>query len=120
MTVSQDHKELRTPIPWRTDFSGERGLLLVSGTVHRIKDVFFALVQSEFGDLFMVSPAALSRSCCECYRVCDDLQVHLDCAGTTVNNLRVKYFDTVPTATSLCISKLGLLFTASEFGNQCV
>ena len=47
-------------------------------------------------------------------------QVHLDCAGTTVNNLRVRYFDTIPVANALCISKNGLLFAASEFSNQYV
>ena len=33
---------------------GERGILLVSSAVHKIKDVFFALVQSELGDVYMV------------------------------------------------------------------
>lgn len=32
--------------------------------------------------------------------------------------LKIKYFDTVPVATSLCILKSGFLFVASEFGNQ--
>lgn len=32
--------------------------------------------------------------------------------------LKIKYFDTVPVAASLCILKSGFLFVASEFGNQ--
>lgn len=32
--------------------------------------------------------------------------------------LKIKYFDTVPVASSLCILKSGFLFVASEFGNQ--
>lgn len=35
-----------------------------------------------------------------------------------VENVKIKYFDTVPVATSLCILKSGFLFVASEFGNQ--
>ena len=37
-----------------------------------------------------------------------------------VKALKIKYFDTVPIAASLCILKSGFLFVASEFGNQCV
>lgn len=38
----------------------------------------------------------------------------------TVKSLKIKYFDTVPVAISLCILKSGFLFVASEFGNQFV
>ena len=37
-----------------------------------------------------------------------------------VKALKIKYFDTIPVAASLCILKSGFLFAASEFGNQCV
>ena len=37
-----------------------------------------------------------------------------------VKALKIKYFDTVPVASSLCILKSGFLFVASEFGNQYV
>ncbi len=32
--------------------------------------------------------------------------------------VKIKYFDTVPVASGLCILKSGFLFVASEFGNQ--
>jgi len=35
-----------------------------------------------------------------------------------VKAVKIKYFDTVPIASSLCILKSGYLFVASEFGNQ--
>ena len=35
-----------------------------------------------------------------------------------MKSLKVKYFDTIPVASSLCILKSGFLFAASEFGNQ--
>ena len=37
-----------------------------------------------------------------------------------VKTVKIKYFDTVPVAISLCILKSGFLFVASEFGNQYV
>ena len=37
-----------------------------------------------------------------------------------VRALKIKYFDTVPIASSLCILKSGFLFVAAEFGNQYV
>ena len=35
-----------------------------------------------------------------------------------VTEIRIKYFDTVPVAASMCVLKTGFLFSASEFGNQ--
>ena len=35
-----------------------------------------------------------------------------------VTEIRIKYFDTVPVAASMCVLKTGFLFCASEFGNQ--
>lgn len=32
--------------------------------------------------------------------------------------MTIKYFDTVPVASSLCVLKSGYLFVASEFGDQ--
>ena len=60
---------------------------------------FFFLVQTEDGDLFKVT---------------------IDHEEEEVKALRIKYFDTVPVASSLCILKSGFLFVASEFSNQCV
>ena len=35
-----------------------------------------------------------------------------------VTEVRIKYFDTLPVASALCVLKTGFLFVASEFGNQ--
>lgn len=35
-----------------------------------------------------------------------------------VTEIRLKYFDTVPVASSMCVLKSGFLFIAAEFGNQ--
>lgn len=58
---------------------------------------FFFLLQSEEGDLYKVT---------------------IDHVDEDVERVKIKYFDTVPVATSLCILKSGFLFVASEFGNQ--
>ena len=57
---------------------------------------FFFLLQSEEGDLFKVT---------------------IDHDEEEVQSLKIKYFDTVPVASSLCILKSGFLFVGSEFGN---
>ena len=58
---------------------------------------FFFLLQSEDGDLFKVT---------------------VEHEGEDVRALKIKYFDTVPVAQSLCVLKSGYLFVASEFGDQ--
>ena len=68
--------------------------------VQREQRVFFCLLQSEDGDLFKV-----------------DLIPSDDDPGTVVE-IQLKYFDTVPVAKSLCISRNGLLFLCSDFGDH--
>jgi len=91
--------ELRIPIPRRKGVCEDpnRKRYITCGVMHKMRGAFFFLLQSEDGDLFKVG---------------------LDYEGEVVARLRVKYFDTVPIATSLCILKSGFLFVASENGNQ--
>ncbi|CAF4390908.1 unnamed protein product, partial [Adineta steineri] len=35
-----------------------------------------------------------------------------------VTEIRLKYFDTVPVASAMCVLRTGFLFIASEFGNH--
>jgi len=64
-------------------------------------------LQSEEGDLFKVTLEYETIK-----------QVDADDAFVEVKALKIKYFDTVPVASGLCILKSGFLFVASEFGNQ--
>jgi splicing factor 3B subunit 3 len=64
-----------------------------------LQGAFFFLLQSEDGDLYKVT---------------------IEHEDEEVRSLKIKYFDTVPVASSLCILKSGFLFAASEFGNQFV
>ena len=96
----QGHVEVRTPLPRRADMPNERGLLITTGTVHKQKGLFFFMIQSELGDIYKVT---------------------LDISPSepkVVKNVIVTVFDSVQVATNLCITKTGLLFVASEFGNH--
>lgn len=98
-----EQEELRIPIPRRAQplEDPKRGIIIVASAVHRMrvdkKTQFFFLLQSEEGDLYKVT---------------------MDHQEGVVNGLTIKYFDTIPIATSLCILKSGFLFVANEFGNQ--
>ncbi|KAJ6449792.1 CPSF A subunit region-domain-containing protein [Mycena sanguinolenta] len=87
----------RIPIPRREGTSMDRGLLIVSAVMHKMKNEFFFLLQSELGDLYKVT---------------------VEHSDDEVHSLKIKYFDTVPVSTSLCVLRSGFLFVASEFGNQ--
>ncbi|KAJ7485181.1 CPSF A subunit region-domain-containing protein [Mycena galericulata] len=77
----------RVSIPRRKQHTS-RGLLIVAATMHKMKDGFFFLLQSEVGDLYKVT---------------------LDYTDLVVHALKIKYFGTVP---------VSYLFAASEFGDQ--
>ncbi|KAL8746192.1 MAG: hypothetical protein Q9190_001745 [Brigantiaea leucoxantha] len=82
----------------------ERKRFITAGVMHKMRGAFFFLLQSEDGDLFKVTLDMVED---------DNGQVTGE-----VKKLRIKYFDTVPIASSLCILKSGFLFVASEIGNH--
>ncbi|KAJ3923468.1 CPSF A subunit region-domain-containing protein [Lentinula edodes] len=94
-----DAPQHRVPIPRRKHplDNRDRGMLIVSAVMHKMKGAFFFLVQNEDGDLFKVT---------------------IEHEDEEVKSLKIKYFDTVPVASSLCILKSGFLFVASEFSNH--
>lgn len=92
-----DHEEISCAIPRRLETGSERGLVIVSFAVHRMKDFFFILIQSEFGDIY---------------------KVELTHEEGIVREIVCRYFDTVPVANALCVLKSGYLFVAAEFGNH--
>lgn len=94
---NQNHPDVRAVIPRREDLPAERGVLIVSATMHKQKSMFFFLLQTEYGDIFKVT---------------------LDHDNDRVSELKIKYFDTIPVTSSLCVLKSGFLFAASEFGNH--
>eukprot|EP00899_Mesostigma_viride_P018486 jgi/Mesvir1/26639/Mv20046-RA.2 len=94
---NQEHADVRALIPRHPDLPGDRSVLIVSWAMHRQKSFFFFLVQSEYGDLYKVT---------------------LTYEEEVVSDLTIKYFDTIPVATALCVLRMGFLFAASEFGNH--
>ncbi|KAI8974178.1 CPSF A subunit region-domain-containing protein [Trametes punicea] len=94
-----DAPQHRVPIPRRGyPFQDEEhGLIVTAAVMHKMKGAFFFLLQSEEGDLYKVT---------------------IEHDEQDVKALKIKYFDTVPVASSLCILKSGFLFVASEFGNH--
>lgn len=97
---NQGHVEVRAAVPRRHNLPVSRGVLIVTGTVHKQKDLYFFMVQSELGDLYKVS-LVLSPT---------DRKV--------VADVVISVFDAIQPANGLCITKTGLLFAASEFGNH--
>lgn len=99
----------RVPIPRRQGATEDpqRKRTIVSGVMHKLKGnagAFFFLLQTEDGDLFKVT-----------------LDMSEDEEGNItgeVARMKIKYFDTIPVATNLCILKSGFLFAACEFGNH--
>ncbi|KAI9675640.1 MAG: pre-mRNA-splicing factor rse1 [Caeruleum heppii] len=101
-----NQEAFRVAIPRRRGATEDpqRKRFIVAGVMHKMRGAFFFLLQSEDGDLFKVT-----------------LDMVEDDNGQPtgeVKRLKIKYFDTVPTASSLCILKSGFLFVASETGNH--
>jgi splicing factor 3B subunit 3 len=95
----------RVPIPRRRGATEDpqRKRFIVAGVMHKMRGTFFFLLQTEDGDLFKVTL---------------DMVEEKDQPTGEVGRLKIKYFDTVPVATSLCILKSGFLFVAAESGNH--
>ncbi|GLG92316.1 Splicing factor 3B subunit 3 [Gryllus bimaculatus] len=94
-----DQMDIRCPIPRRRNDldDPERGMIFVCSATHKTKSMFFFLAQTEQGDIFKIT---------------------LETDGYVVREIRLKYFDTVPVATAMCVLKTGFLFVATEFGNH--
>lgn len=97
----------RIPIPRRSGATEDpnRKRHIVCGAVHRMrKQEYFFLLQTEDGDLFKVS--------------IDMVQDEHGRLTGEVQQVVIKYFDTVPVATSLIILRSGFLFVVGESGDH--
>ncbi|KAF2749667.1 hypothetical protein M011DRAFT_273317 [Sporormia fimetaria CBS 119925] len=75
-----------------------RKRMIVAGTLYTLKGgQFFYLLQSDDGDVFKVT---------------------FDTQGGNVDRIKIKYFDTLPVAMSICILKAGFVFCACESGDR--
>ena len=96
----------RVPIPRRRGPTEDpnRQRHIVSGVMHKMRGAFFFLLQTEDGDLFKLT--------------IDMVEDESGQVTAEVRRIKIKYFDTVPVASSLCILKSGFLFVACENGNH--
>jgi splicing factor 3B subunit 3 len=75
-----------------------RKRMIVAGTLYTLKGGdFFYLLQTEDGDVFKVT---------------------FEAPGGNVERIKIKYFDTIPVATSICILKAGFVYCACESGDR--
>ncbi|KAF5628518.1 pre-mRNA-splicing factor rse-1 [Fusarium sp. NRRL 25303] len=103
-----NHDPLRVPIPRRRGRTEDpqRKRTIVGGVMHKLKnslEAFFFLLQTEDGDIFKLT---------------FDLQDDEGALTGQVRRIKIKYFDTVPVASNLCILKSGFLFVATESGDH--
>ncbi|RDW65780.1 DDB1/RSE1 family protein [Aspergillus mulundensis] len=96
----------RVPIPRRQGAveNPERKRCITAGVMHKMRGAFFFLLQTEDGDLFKLTLDMVED---------DNGQLTGEVKG-----LKIKYFDTVPLASSLLILKSGFLYVAAEGGNH--
>jgi splicing factor 3B subunit 3 len=88
----------RVPIPHRQSPSpSSRGLIIISSALHKMKNSFFALVQSEVGDIYKVT---------------------IEHEQNTVKSINIKYFDTLPLATGFSILRSGFMLATCETGDH--
>ncbi|KAL2812489.1 CPSF A subunit region-domain-containing protein [Aspergillus granulosus] len=96
----------RVPIPRRLGAveNPDRKRSIIAGVMHKMRGAFFFLLQTEDGDLFKLT--------------IDMVEDDKGQLTGEVKQLKIKYFDTVPVASSLLILKSGFLYVASEGGNH--
>jgi splicing factor 3B subunit 3 len=101
-----NQEAFRVPVPRRRGATEDpqRKRCIITGVMHKMRGTFFFLLQTEDGDLFKVT--------------IDMVEDENEQPTGEVSRLKIKYFDTVPVASSLCILKSGFLFVGAENGNH--
>lgn len=101
-----NQEAFRVPIPRRLGATEDpnRKRSITAGTMHKMRGAFFFLLQTGDGDMFKVT--------------IDMVEDDNGKPTGEVQRLVIKYFDTVPLATSLCILKRGFLLVAAEAGTH--
>ncbi|KAH9869934.1 hypothetical protein J1614_006855 [Plenodomus biglobosus] len=75
-----------------------RKRMIVAGTLYSLKGGdFFYLLQTDDGDVFKLT---------------------VDAPNGTVDRIKIKYFDTIPVCTSICILRAGFVYAACESGDR--
>ncbi|KAK8791095.1 hypothetical protein WA158_005726 [Blastocystis sp. Blastoise] len=93
----EGHVDVRAVIPRRQTLPIERGTLIITSTCLKTDAISFFLVQSEYGDLYRIT---------------------LTYSNQQVEDLSIKYYDTIPPASNLCITEKGQLLATFESGDH--
>lgn len=91
------HDDVYCAYPRRLETGEEKDIAIVCWSLHKNKNLFFILIQSEYGDLYKIEV------------------IHEE---GIVKEIICKYFDTVPVANSISVLRSGALFVSAEFGNH--
>ena len=92
-----NHDDREWPIPKRNDMDQTRKLFWINYTIHKQRNLFFFILQSDLGDLYKVT---------------------INFTEDQVHSIQCQYFDTISPWTSICLLKTGFLYAAAEFGNH--
>jgi splicing factor 3B subunit 3 len=106
--------ELRAVLPRRADLPADRGVLIVAAAAHRRRGHSFFLLQSEYGDLYKVTLVTGEGGAAG---AAGGAAAGAPSSGD-VQDLVVRYFDSIPVSTSLAVMRTGFLFAAAEGGNH--
>lgn len=102
-----DHETLTIKIPRRRGptENPDRDRRIISGVTHKLKNAFFLLLQTDDGDVFKLS-----------------MVLDVDHNGNkigTVSDMELRYFDTLPLASTMCVLKNDrCLYLAVESGDN--
>ncbi|ORX58556.1 hypothetical protein BCR36DRAFT_318081 [Piromyces finnis] len=106
--MHQDCQSIRIPIPRRPNRMDnhlgedeERGVIIISSVMLKMKHALFIFVQTEDGDIFKITINSVNYD-----------------GYSKIEEIKIKYFDTVPVASGMCLLKTGFLFVASETENH--
>lgn len=94
---NMEHADVHCALPRRSDMDESRGLMIISGALFKRRDVFFFILQSEFGDLY---------------------KIELEYSEDIVNGLSASYFDTIAPSLTLSIIRPAFLFSGAESTNH--
>lgn len=101
------------PIPLRSQNDNNKSII-VSSVVHKMKNIFFVLLQNQFGDIFKLTLEYSTTQESE-----NDLMLNKTGPGM-VTSMKIRYFDTIPVCSSLIILKSGHLFADFEHSDKAV
>ncbi|KAJ2867958.1 pre-mRNA-splicing factor rse1 [Coemansia erecta] len=95
--MTGEPRAVQIPCRASSSSSSNRAPMIVASAVHRMKNAFFILAQSDIGDLYKIS---------------------VEVTDSVVERVAIGYFDTIAPASSIAILRAGFLFAATSAGGN--